>query len=164
MSLLLLILMSKKIHFQKAGCNQQCLAAAGFPILATSIGGRRTLIESSSCLTPDTSRAAPSSCCRQSCKDEGNFISQISCNHFCHFVSGMYLNPHWTGGGPNGQCLLVRNEFVFSETAFTESLACQIFIFIFLKYTCRELYCLEHGIHPDGMIPPVSRLLSNTTS
>ena len=71
MSLLLLILMSKKIHFQKAGCNQHCLAAAGFPILATSIGGRRTLIESSSCLTPDTSRAAPSSCCRQSCKDEG---------------------------------------------------------------------------------------------
>ena len=20
----------------------------------------------------------------------------------------------------------------------------------------RELYCLEHGIHPDGIIPPVS--------
>ena len=25
----------------------------------------------------------------------------------------------------------------------------------------RELYCLEHGIHPDGMIPPVSLLPPN---
>ena len=153
----------KKIEFQKAACNQHCLARAGFPILGCHLGGRRTLIESSTCLTPGTLRAAPSSCCRQFCKDEGIFISHISCNHFCHFVSGMYLNPHWTGGGPNGQCLLVRNEFIFQKQLWTFG-SCKIYILIFLKYTCRELYCLEHGIHPDGMIPPVSRLLSNTTS
>ena len=163
MSLILLILMSKKIQFQKAACNQHCLTPAGFPILGCHLGGRRTLIESSTCLTPGTLRAAPSSCCRQFCKDEGIFISHISCNHFCHFVSGMYLNPHWTGGGPNGQCLLVRNEFIFQKQLWTFG-SCKIYILIFLKYTCRELYCLEHGIHPDGMIPPVSRLLSNTTS
>ena len=28
----------------------------------------------------------------------------------------------------------------------------------------RELYCLEHGIHPDGMIPPVSSLPANPPS
>ena len=162
-SLILLILMSKKIQFQKAACNQHCLARAGFPILGCHLEGRRTLIESSTCLTPGTLRAAPSSCCRQFCKDEGIFISHISCNHFCHFVSGMYLNPHWTGGGPNGQCLLIRNEFIFQKQLWTFG-SCKIYILIFLKYTCRELYCLEHGIHPDGMIPPVSRLLSNTTS
>jgi tubulin alpha len=22
-----------------------------------------------------------------------------------------------------------------------------------MLHVCRELYCLEHGIHPDGMIP-----------
>ena len=68
------------------------------------------------------------------------------------------FHPHRSGRRPNGKCLLVGVALLFFVVI--------LFHFILISYlqlvctyfayeACplRELYCLEHGIHPDGSIP-----------
>ena len=55
---------------------------------------------------------------------------------FHHERSNFY--PHWSSWGADGQCLLVG--LIIKR-------------YSIVTYLARELYCLEHGIHPDGTIP-----------
>jgi len=65
---------------------------------------------------------------------------------FSHFLSQherSHFHSYWSGWSANGQCLLVKQ---INQTHNT----------VILSFV-RELYCLEHGIHPDGTIPEVSQ-------
>ena len=66
-------------------------------------------------------------------------ISSARLNILDTHHEGSYFYPYRPGRGPDGQCMLVR--FLSPCTQYK-------------MLTPRELYCLEHGIHPDGTIPP----------
>ena len=69
-----------------------------------------------------------------------------------------HFHPHRSGRRPNGKCLLVGVAYYFFCGHIVSFhldflLATHCTYFSYEACPLRELYCLEHGIHPDGSIP-----------